>query len=43
MDDAEIEHSLSCCQAEIKSYDKNQKIFSQEDHPSHYIYLSQAQ
>ncbi|HHX56051.1 MAG TPA: Crp/Fnr family transcriptional regulator [Clostridiales bacterium] len=41
MDDAEIEHSLSCCQAEIKSYDKNQKIFSQEDPPkSLYILIS---
>lgn len=41
MNMSEIEHSLECCKAEVKLYDKNQKIFSQEAPPnSLYILLS---
>lgn len=41
MEDEEIEHTLNLCQAEIKSYAKNKKIFSQEEPPkSLYILVS---
>lgn len=37
----EIEHTLKSCQAEVKSYYKNNKIFSQEDPPEAlYILIS---
>ena len=41
MEEAEIEYSLNCCQAKIRSYNKAQKIFSQQDPPkSLYILVS---
>lgn len=40
MEESEIEYTLECCKAEIKTYKKNKKIFSQDDPPnSLYILL----
>lgn len=33
MKEVDIEHALNCCQAEVNTYSKNKKIFTQEDPP----------